>query len=182
MAEIAYWEAIRRAHDEELAHDRMVIAMGEDIGVAGGTYKATSGLYQKYGADRIIDTPISENSYTGIGIGASMAGMRPIIEIMSINFALLALDTLINAAAQRNRQQHRRRRRTRRQSPRRQKHIEKYAQQDKKFHVAAPFHQGGAAAGVFQTFGFVDHCQLKMARRIVHRNSPAFRQDQHQEG
>ncbi|HUW99043.1 MAG TPA: alpha-ketoacid dehydrogenase subunit beta [Acidiferrobacter sp.] len=99
MAEIAYWEAIRRAHDEELARDPMVIAMGEDIGLVGGTYKATSGLYQKYGADRIIDTPISENSYTGIGIGASMAGMRPIIEIMSINFALLALDTLINAAA-----------------------------------------------------------------------------------
>lgn len=99
MAEMAYWEAIRRAHDEELAHDANVIAMGEDIGVAGGTYKATSGLYQKYGPSRIIDTPISENSYTGIGIGASMAGLRPIIEIMSINFALLALDTLINAAA-----------------------------------------------------------------------------------
>lgn len=99
MAELAYWEAIRRAHDEELANDPMVIAMGEDIGVAGGTYKATSGLWQKYGDQRIIDTPISENSYTGIGIGASMAGMRPIIEIMSINFALLALDTLINAAA-----------------------------------------------------------------------------------
>ena len=99
MAEIAYWEAIRRAHDEEMARDDMVIAMGEDIGVAGGTYKATAGLYDKYGEKRIIDTPISENSYTGIGIGASMAGMRPIIEIMSINFALLALDTLINAAA-----------------------------------------------------------------------------------
>ena len=99
MVEMAYWEAIRRAHDEELANDPMVIAMGEDIGVVGGTYKATSGLYQKYGEKRIIDTPISENSYTGIGIGASMAGMRPIIEIMSINFALLALDTLINAAA-----------------------------------------------------------------------------------
>jgi len=99
MAEIAYWEAIRRAHDEEMANDKMVIAMGEDIGVAGGTYKATAGLYEKYGEQRIIDTPISENSYTGIGIGASMAGMRPIIEIMSINFALLALDTLINAAA-----------------------------------------------------------------------------------
>jgi pyruvate dehydrogenase E1 component beta subunit len=99
MAQIAYWEAIRRAHDEEMANDSMVIAMGEDIGVAGGTYKATSGLWQKYGDARIIDTPISENSYTGIGIGASMAGMRPIIEIMSINFALLALDTLINAAA-----------------------------------------------------------------------------------
>ncbi len=99
MAEIAYWEAIRRAHDEEMANDPLVIAMGEDIGVAGGTYKATSGLYDKYGPERIIDTPISENSYTGIGIGASMVGMRPIIEIMSINFALLALDTLVNAAA-----------------------------------------------------------------------------------
>jgi pyruvate dehydrogenase E1 component beta subunit len=99
MAELAYWEALRRAHDEELANDPSVIAMGEDIGVAGGTYKVTLGLYDKYGEERIIDTPISENSYTGIGIGASMAGMRPIIEIMSINFALLALDTLINAAA-----------------------------------------------------------------------------------
>lgn len=99
MAEIAYWEAIQRAHDEEMANDPLVIAMGEDIGVAGGTYKATMGLYDKYGAERIIDCPISENSYTGIGIGASMIGMRPIIEIMSINFALLALDTLVNAAA-----------------------------------------------------------------------------------
>ncbi len=99
MAETFYWEAIRRAHDEELANDPNVIVMGEDIGLVGGTYKATSGLYEKYGEERIIDTPISENSFTGIGIGASMAGMRPIIEIMSINFALLALDTLINAGA-----------------------------------------------------------------------------------
>jgi len=99
MAEIAYWEAIQRAHDEEMTNDPLVIAMGEDIGVAGGTYKATAGLYDKYGPERIVDCPISENSYTGIGIGASMIGIRPIIEIMSINFALLALDTLINAAA-----------------------------------------------------------------------------------
>lgn len=99
MAEIYYWEAIRRAHDEELSNDSNVIVMGEDVGVVGGTYKATLGLYQKYGGQRIIDTPISENSFCGIGIGASMAGLRPIIEIMSINFALLALDTLINAAA-----------------------------------------------------------------------------------
>jgi pyruvate dehydrogenase E1 component beta subunit len=99
MAELMYWEAIRRAHDEELANDPLVIVMGEDVGLIGGTYKATSGLFQKYGEQRVIDTPISENSYTGIGIGASMAGMRPIIEIMSINFALLALDTLINAGA-----------------------------------------------------------------------------------
>ncbi len=99
MAEITYWEAIRRAHDEELANDPNVIVMGEDVGLVGGTYKATSGLFQKYGESRVIDTPISENSFTGIGVGASMAGLRPIIEIMSINFALLALDTLINAGA-----------------------------------------------------------------------------------
>jgi len=99
MAELMYWEAIRRAHDEELANDPNVIVMGEDVGLVGGTYKATQGLFQKYGETRVIDTPISENSFTGIGIGASMAGMRPIIEIMSINFALLALDTLINAGA-----------------------------------------------------------------------------------
>lgn len=99
MAEMYYWEALRRAHDEELANDANVIVMGEDVGVVGGTYKATLGLFQKYGEQRVIDTPISENSFCGIGIGASMAGLRPVIEIMSINFALLALDTLINAAA-----------------------------------------------------------------------------------
>lgn len=99
MAELMYWEAIRRAHDEEMTNDPLVIAMGEDIGVAGGTYKATQGLYEKYGADRIIDTPISENSYTGIGIGASFIGVRPIIEIMSVNFAWLAMDQIFNSAA-----------------------------------------------------------------------------------
>ncbi len=99
MAELMYWEAIRRAHDEEMANDPLVIAMGEDIGVAGGTYKATQGLYEKYGEQRIIDTPISENSYTGVGIGASFIGVRPIIEIMSVNFAWLALDQIFNSAA-----------------------------------------------------------------------------------
>ncbi len=99
MAEIMYWEAIRRAHDEEMANDPLVIAMGEDIGVAGGTYKATQGLYDKYGAERIIDTPISENGYTGVGIGAAFIGVRPIIEIMSVNFAWLAMDQIFNSAA-----------------------------------------------------------------------------------
>jgi len=99
MAEIMYWEAIRRAHDEEMARDPLVIAMGEDIGVAGGTYKATQGLFEKYGPERIIDTPISENGYTGAGIGASFIGVRPIIEIMSVNFAWLATDQIINTAA-----------------------------------------------------------------------------------
>ncbi len=99
MAEIMYWEAIRRAHDEEMARDPLVIAMGEDIGVAGGTYKATKGLYDKYGPERVIDTPISENSFTGLGIGASFLGVRPIIELMSVNFAWLAMDQIFNSAA-----------------------------------------------------------------------------------
>ncbi len=99
MANIMFWEAIVRAHDEEMANDPMVIAMGEDIGIVGGTYKATSGLYDKYGAERVIDTPISENGYTGLGIGASFLGVRPIIEIMSVNFSWLAMDQIFNTAA-----------------------------------------------------------------------------------
>jgi pyruvate dehydrogenase E1 component beta subunit len=99
MAQMMYWEAVLRAHDEEMARDPLVIAMGEDIGVVGGTYKATQGLYDKYGPERVIDTPISENGYTGLGIGASFVGVRPIIEIMSVNFAWLALDQIANSAA-----------------------------------------------------------------------------------
>lgn len=99
MAEIMYWEALRRAHDEEMTRDPLVICMGEDIGVAGGTYKATNGLFDKYGPERVIDTPISEGGYTGLGIGASFLGVRPIIEIMSVNFAWLAMDQIFNTAA-----------------------------------------------------------------------------------
>ncbi len=99
MAEIMYWEAIQRAHDEEMARDPLVICMGEDIGVAGGTYKATKGLFEKFGPLRVMDTPISENGYTGLGIGASFLGVRPIIEIMSVNFAWLAMDQIFNSAA-----------------------------------------------------------------------------------
>jgi pyruvate dehydrogenase E1 component beta subunit len=99
MAEMRYWEALRRAHDEEMARDPLVIAMGEDIGLVGGTYKATSGLYDKYGPERVIDTPIAEGGYTGLGIGASFLGVRPIIELMSVNFAWLALDQIVNSAA-----------------------------------------------------------------------------------
>jgi pyruvate dehydrogenase E1 component beta subunit len=99
MAEMMFWEALRRAHDEELSNDPMVFAMGEDIGVAGGTYKATQGLYEKYGEERVVDTPISENGFTGLGIGASFLGARPIIEIMSVNFAWLAMDQIFNTAA-----------------------------------------------------------------------------------
>ena len=99
MAELMYWEALRRAHDEEMANDPLVICMGEDIGLVGGTYKATTGLYDKYGPERVIDTPIAEGGYTGLGIGASFLGVRPIIELMSVNFAWLAMDQMFNSAA-----------------------------------------------------------------------------------
>lgn len=99
MPEMMFWEAVRRAHDEEMQRDPLVICMGEDVGVAGGTYKATQGLLDKYGPERVIDTPISENGFTGLGIGASFLGVRPIIEIMSVNFAWLALDQIANTAA-----------------------------------------------------------------------------------
>jgi pyruvate dehydrogenase E1 component beta subunit len=82
-----------------MSRDPLVICMGEDIGVAGGTYKATQGLYDKYGPERVMDTPISENGFTGLAIGASFIGVRPIVEIMSVNFAWLAMDQLFNSAA-----------------------------------------------------------------------------------
>ncbi len=97
--EIMFWEALVRAQDEEMTNDPLVFCMGEDIGVVGGTYKATTGLYDKYGPERVMDTPISENGYTGLGIGASYLGCRPIIEIMSVNFAWLAMDQIFNTAA-----------------------------------------------------------------------------------
>ena len=99
MAELQFWDAVRRAHDEEMARDPMVIVMGEDVGVAGGTYKATLGLYETYGEERVMDTPISEGSFMGIATGASMIGVRPVVEIMSVNFAWLAMDQLFNSAA-----------------------------------------------------------------------------------
>ncbi|MCP5141941.1 MAG: alpha-ketoacid dehydrogenase subunit beta [Gammaproteobacteria bacterium] len=99
MSQMMFWEAVRRAHDEEMARDPLVICMGEDIGVVGGTYKATTGLYDKYGPERVMDTPISENGFTGLAIGASFLGVRPIVEIMSVNFAWLAMDQIFNSAA-----------------------------------------------------------------------------------
>jgi len=99
MAQMQFWDALRRAYDEEMARDPMVITMGEDVGVAGGTYKATFGLYDTYGEERVIDTPISEGSFMGIATGASMLGVRPVVEIMSVNFAWLAMDQLFNSAA-----------------------------------------------------------------------------------
>ncbi len=94
-----YWQALNLALDMAMAEDSSVFILGEDVGLYGGTYRVTEGLYAKYGEERVRDTPISENSFTGLGVGAAMVGMRPVVEIMTINFALLALDAIINMAA-----------------------------------------------------------------------------------
>ncbi|HXY96748.1 MAG TPA: alpha-ketoacid dehydrogenase subunit beta [Steroidobacteraceae bacterium] len=97
--ELLYWQALNRALDVEMAADDSVFVLGEDVGLYGGSYRVTEGLYAKYGEARVRDTPISENSFTGLGVGAAMVGMRPVVEIMTINFAMLALDSIVNGAA-----------------------------------------------------------------------------------
>ena len=97
--DLLYWQALNRAMDIEMAADESVFTLGEDVGLYGGSYRVTEGLYAKYGEWRVRDTPISENSFTGLGVGAALLGMRPVVEIMTINFMLLALDSIINGAA-----------------------------------------------------------------------------------
>jgi pyruvate dehydrogenase E1 component beta subunit len=97
--ELLYWQALNRALDVEMAADESVFVLGEDVGLYGGSYRVTEGLYAKYGEARVRDTPISENSFTGLGVGAALVGMRPVVEIMTINFAMLALDSIVNGAA-----------------------------------------------------------------------------------
>ncbi len=99
MSEWLYWQALNRALDAELAADDSVFTLGEDVGLYGGTYRVTEGLLAKYGEWRVRDTPISENSFTGLGVGAAMLGLRPVVEIMTVNFALLAMDAIVNMAA-----------------------------------------------------------------------------------
>ena len=99
MADVTYREALRRALDEELERDRDVFLMGEEIGKFEGSYKVTAGLWEKYGADRVRETPISEEGFVGAGIGAAMMGLRPVVEIMTINFILVAMDQVVNHAA-----------------------------------------------------------------------------------
>jgi pyruvate/2-oxoglutarate/acetoin dehydrogenase E1 component len=99
VATITYREAINRALDEELARDDNVIFFGEDVGKAGGVFKVTPGLYEKYGPERVLDTPISENAIVGAGIGAAVTGMRPVIELMFADFAAVTLDQIVNQAA-----------------------------------------------------------------------------------
>jgi len=99
MAVMRYREAVREALVEEMRRDERVFLMGEDIGVFGGAFKVTEGLLAEFGEKRVRDTPISENTIVGMGVGAAMAGLRPVVEIMTINFALLAFDQIVNSAA-----------------------------------------------------------------------------------
>jgi pyruvate/2-oxoglutarate/acetoin dehydrogenase E1 component len=96
--EIEFREAIRSALDEELERDESVIFFGEDVAAAGGVFAATPGLYEKYGPDRVVDTPISELAMTGAAFGAAVTGKRPVLEIMFGDFLALSMDTLINQA------------------------------------------------------------------------------------
>jgi pyruvate/2-oxoglutarate/acetoin dehydrogenase E1 component len=99
MPEVRYREALNQALREEMEADEKVFIMGEDIGVFQGAFKVTQGLLEEFGEKRVRDTPISENTIVGMGVGAAMAGLRPIVEIMTINFSLLALDQIVNCAA-----------------------------------------------------------------------------------
>lgn len=96
---ITYREAVREALREALANDSRVFLMGEDVGRYGGSYAVSAGLLEAFGPERIRDTPLSELAFTGCGIGAALGGMRPIVEIMTVNFSLLALDQIVNTAA-----------------------------------------------------------------------------------
>ncbi|MBL1175850.1 alpha-ketoacid dehydrogenase subunit beta [Pantanalinema sp. GBBB05] len=98
MAETLMFNALREAIDEEMAKDPTVLVMGEDVGHYGGSYKVTKDLYQKYGDLRLLDTPIAENSFTGMAVGAAMTGLRPIIEGMNMGFLLLAFNQIANNA------------------------------------------------------------------------------------
>ncbi|MGF1536443.1 MAG: alpha-ketoacid dehydrogenase subunit beta [Elainellaceae cyanobacterium] len=98
MSEIFMFNALREAIDEEMARDPNVFVLGEDVGHYGGSYKVTKDLYKKYGELRVLDTPIAENSFTGIAVGAAMTGLRPIIEGMNMGFLLLAFNQIANNA------------------------------------------------------------------------------------
>ncbi len=99
MSRISYREALRLALREALLREPRAVLMGEDVGRYGGTYAVSKGLLEEFGPERVRDTPLSELGFTGAGIGAALGGLRPIVEIMTVNFSLLALDQIVNTAA-----------------------------------------------------------------------------------
>lgn len=102
MAILTYREALNRAMVEEMEKDPLIYLMGEEVGHYQGAYKVSQGMLDKFGEERVIDTPISENGFAGIGVGSAMVGLRPIIEFMTWNFSLVAIDQIINSAAKMN--------------------------------------------------------------------------------
>ncbi|TGK83888.1 pyruvate dehydrogenase complex E1 component subunit beta [Leptospira montravelensis] len=102
MAILTYREALNRAMVEEMEKDLSIYLMGEEVGHYQGAYKVSQGMLDKFGEERVIDTPISENGFAGIGVGSAMVGLRPIIEFMTWNFSLVAIDQIINSAAKMN--------------------------------------------------------------------------------
>jgi len=99
MAEITFREALNQAMAEEMERDPDVFLMGEEVGYYQGAYKVSQGLMERFGVERVIDTPIAELGFAGVGIGAAMVGLRPIVEMMTFNFSILALDQIVNNAA-----------------------------------------------------------------------------------
>jgi pyruvate dehydrogenase E1 component beta subunit len=96
---LTYREALKQGIRDALTNDERVFLMGEDVGHYGGAFAVSKGLLQEFGEDRIMDVPLSESGFVGAGIGAAMAGMRPIVEVMTVNFSLLAMDQIVNNAA-----------------------------------------------------------------------------------
>ncbi len=99
MREIQFREALREAMNEEMRRDEKIFLMGEEVAEYNGAYKVSQGMLDEFGAERVIDTPISELGFAGLGVGAAMNGLRPIIEFMTFNFSLVAIDQIINGAA-----------------------------------------------------------------------------------
>ncbi len=99
MREIQFREALREAMSEEMRRDQSIFLMGEEVAEYNGAYKVSQGMLDEFGAERVLDTPISELGFAGIGVGAAMNGLRPIIEFMTFNFSLVAIDQIINSAA-----------------------------------------------------------------------------------
>src|SRR4051812_24677047 len=99
MSEKSYRDAIRDAMMEEMDRDANVLIMGEDIGVYEGTFRITAGMLKKYGPKRVIDTPIAEAGMVGTAVGMAMLGLRPIVEMMTVNFSIVAADQILNHAA-----------------------------------------------------------------------------------
>ena len=99
IREIAIRDALKEAMTEEMERDERVFLVGEEVGAYNGAYKCSKGMLEQFGPKRVIDAPIAEAGFSGVGIGAAMAGLRPIVEFMTFNFSLVAIDQILNTAA-----------------------------------------------------------------------------------